>query len=259
MVSHTLPPMPRSPLNLLVVALAVVLASCSTASADDPTTTSGEPSTTQAGTSTTPSTVPLNAVPIDYVGYLHQPTACGSERPDPAVDMKFDEPGDAGVTDVVLVTLETSCGPIEIAMDPSVAPETVNSFVFLAEEGFFDGTVSHRIIPGFMMQAGDPTATGLGGPGYTIPDEYPAESAYRRGTVAMANAGPGTTESQFFILFGDAEWLPPTYTIFGQVVSGFETLDAIEAIELGRGPRSADPSPSTPLESLYIESVSIAR
>ena len=232
--------MPRPLFPALIIAVALISAACSNATADTPTTTesstSQAPTTTVSETPTTPTTVPLNVVPVDYVGYLRQPTACGADQPTPAVDMKFEAPGDAGVTDVAIVTLNTSCGPIEIAMDPSVAPETVNSFVFLAEAGYFDGTVSHRIIPGFMMQAGDPTATGFGGPGYTIPDELPSESAYRRGIVAMANAGPDTAGSQFFILFGDAGWLPPSYSIFGEVVSGFETL-----------------------ESLYIESVTIAR
>jgi len=220
-------------------------------------TSTSEPTTTAP--SGTPTTVPLNAVPTSYPGYLHQATACGAEQPDPAIDMKFDAPGDAGLTGVTMVTLNTSCGPIEIAMDSDVAPETVNSFVFLAEEGYFDGTVSHRILPGFMMQAGDPTATGLGGPGYAVPDELPSDSDYTRGVVAMANAGPGTAGSQFFILFGDAEWLPPQYSIFGEVVSGFEVLDAIELIPRGRGANSADVQPSTPLESLFIESVTITR
>lgn len=229
----------------LVLAIGLVAAACSSSS--DVTDTA------------VPSTVPLLSVPTSYVAYLRQPTACGAERPEPAVDMKFDAPQDIGLTGPATVTLNTSCGAIDIALDSSSAPETVNSFVFLAESGYFDGTVSHRIVPGFMMQAGDPTATGLGGPGYTIPDEYPDEPTYVRGTVAMANAGPGTTGSQFFILFGDAEWLPPTFTIFGRVVDGFDTLDRIEKISLGRGPNSADPEPSTPLETLYIESVTVTR
>ena len=199
------------------------------------------------------------SVPSDYAGYLRQQTACGADAPAPAADMKFDAPADMGIEGSATATLVTSCGPIEVRLDAAGAPETVNSFVFLAEQGYFDGTVSHRIVPGFMMQAGDPTATGLGGPGYTIPDEYPATADYRRGMVAMANAGPGSAGSQFFILFGDADWLPPQYTVFGEVVSGFDTLDAIEQIPLGRGPASADPSPSTPLETLYIESIAIER
>lgn len=237
-------------LRLLAIIAGIALVASACNSASEPTTTAP---------SATPTTVPLNAVPTSYPGYLHQATACGAEQPTPAVDMKFDAPGDAGLTGVTMVTLNTSCGPIEIAMDPGVAPETVNSFVFLAEEGYFDGTVSHRILPGYMMQAGDPTATGFGGPGYTLPDELPSEPNYTRGVVAMANAGPDTAGSQFFILFGDADWLPPQYSIFGEVVSGFEVLDAIEQIPRGRGANSADAQPSTPLQSLFIESVSIAR
>ena len=236
--------------------IAIIAAACSSTS--DPvsdTTTSSSTTPTTADTAT-PTTVALEAVPAGYAGYRLQPTACGAEQPDAIVEMQFEAPEDAGTADVTTVLLATSCGPLEIELDPSVAPETVNSFVFLAESGYFDGSVSHRIIPGFMMQAGDPTATGIGGPGYTIPDEFPAESAYDRGIVAMANAGPGTTGSQFFIMFADGP-LPPNYTIFGKVVDGLETLDLIEQLPLGRSPTSADPTPSTPLESLYIESVTV--
>ena len=212
-----------------------------------------------SGTTTTPpTTVALESVPAGYGGYRLQPTACGAEQPDPVVEMQFDAPGDAGVEDVTTVVLETSCGPLEIELDSSVAPESVNSFVFLAKSGFFDGSVSHRIIPGFLMQAGDQTATGIGGPGYMIPDEFPPESAYDRGVIAMANAGPGTTGSQFFIMFADGP-LPPNYTIFGKVIGGLDTLDLIEQLPLGRSATSADPTPSTPLESLYIESVTVSR
>ncbi|MGI9667553.1 MAG: peptidylprolyl isomerase [Acidimicrobiia bacterium] len=239
----------RLKILLVIAVLAVVAAACGTTT-DQTTTTTAD---------VTQTTVPLETVPSNYLGYLRQPTACGAEQPDYAVDMKFDAPGDADVDDVVIVTLETSCGPIVIEMDPSVAPETINSFVFLAEEGYFDGTVSHRVIPGFMMQAGDPTATGLGGPGYRLQDELPENTPYTRGIVAMANSGPDTAGSQFFIMFGDADWLPPSYSIFGEVTEGFETLDLIAAVPLGRGPASADPNPSTPLESVFIESVSVTR
>jgi cyclophilin family peptidyl-prolyl cis-trans isomerase len=216
--------------------------------------------TTTEATTTTVTTIPLGAVPSDYVGYLHQPTACGADQPDPAIDMKFDAPNEVEFLGRTILTLNTSCGLIEILLDHDAAPETVNSLVFLAESGYFDGTVSHRVIPGFMMQAGDPTATGLGGPGYTLPDEFPAEgTTYVRGIVAMANAGPGTTGSQFFIMLGDADWLSPQYTIVGHVISGLDTLDRIAEVPLGRGARSADPNPSTPLESIFIESVSIQR
>ena len=246
--------MPRHPtarrsIALIIAAIAVTAGACATGDA-----------TTEPTSPATVTTVPLSVVPVDYQGFLRQPTACGAEQPTTAVDMKFDAPGDAGVAGPTTVTLSTSCGPLVIELDPRTAPETVNSFVFLAEEGYFDGTASHRVIPGFMMQAGDPTATGLGGPGYTIPDELPGEgTTYGRGIVAMANAGPGTAGSQFFILFGDADWLPPRYSIFGRVTDGFTTLDAIEAIPLGQSPTSSDSTPSTPLNSLFIESVTVSR
>ena len=242
-------PIAMRSIALTIAAIAVTAGACTTSD-----------TTTEPTTPSTVTTVPLSVVPLDYQGFLRQPTACGAEQPTTAVDMKFDAPGDAGVAGPTTVTLSTSCGPLVIELDPGTAPETVNSFVFLAEEGYFDGTVSHRVIPGFMMQAGDPTATGLGGPGYTIPDELPGEGmTYERGVVAMANAGPGTARSQFFILFGDADWLPPSYSIFGRVTDGFATLDAIEAIPLGQSPTSSDQTPSTPLNSLFIESVTVSR
>ena len=221
---------------------------------------SGETLTTTTTAQATATTVPLSSVPTDYAGYLHQPTACGADQPERAVDMEFDSADDSELTGITVVTLHTSCGPIEIELDPNLAPETTNSFVFLAESGYFDGTVSHRIIPDFMMQAGDPTATGRGGPGYTLPDELPTgEGVYTRGVVAMANAGPGTTGSQFFIMLGDAAWLGPQYSVIGSVASGLDVLDLIAQVPLGHGANSADPSPSTPLESVFIESVSVER
>jgi peptidyl-prolyl cis-trans isomerase B (cyclophilin B) len=234
----------------LAASIAIVSAACSSTSDTTPDTTVAPPAP--------PTTVALEVVPTGYAGYRLQPTACGADQPDAVVEMQFDAPGDAGIDGMTTVVLETSCGPLEIELDPSVAPETVNSFVFLAESGYFDGSVSHRIIPDLLMQAGDQTATGIGGPGYTISDEFPAESGYDRGVVAMANAGPGTTGSQFFIMFADGA-LPPNSTIFGKVVDGLDTLDRIELLELGRSATSADPTPSTPLESLYIESVTVSR
>lgn len=153
-------------------------------------------------------------------------------------------------------TIVTSCGPIVIALDPDAAPETVASFVFLAEQGYFDGIAFHRIVPQFVIQGGDPTATGRGGPGYVVPDEFPpADFTYTVGTVAMANAGPGTTGSQFFIMVNDAG-LPPQFSVFGRVVDGFETLAEIVAVPLGV---SRVGERSIPLASVYIESVTIDR
>lgn len=249
--------MPSLRIIAVAASIAVVSAACSSGGDSAATTTvsSTVPSSTVAPDTTSP---PASVIPTDYAEYRGQPTACGADQPDAVVPMEFDAPGNGGVDAATTIVLETSCGPIEIRVDPDIAPETVNSFAFLAESGFFDGSVSHRILPGFMMQAGDPTATGLGGPGYTVPDEFPPTSGYSRGVVAMANAGPGTTGSQFFIMFGDAG-LPPSYTIFGEVVSGLETLDLIEQLPLGQSPTSPDSSPSTPLESLYIESVTVTK
>jgi cyclophilin family peptidyl-prolyl cis-trans isomerase len=130
----------------------------------------------------------------------------------------------------------TTAGTFTIGLDPKTAPETVNSFVFLADKGYYHCVIFHRVIPTFMDQTGDPTGTGNGGPGYTIPDEYPAKAAkaadqYPLGSVAMANTGqPHSGGSQFFIVSGpEGEGLPNTYTLFGHVLSGMSVVDKINA------------------------------
>ena len=195
--------------------------------------------------------------PSDYAAFAAQPTACGAEAPDPATPMTFDAPEDQGLDPAtpVQLTITTSCGDIVVELDPGIAPDTVNSFVFLARSGYFDGTVSHRVIPGFVIQAGDPTATGREGPGYTVPDELPeAGFVYKTGVLAMANSGPNTTGSQFFIVLSDAA-LPPNYSFFGEVVDGFDTLDLISTIPLGV---NAFGETSVPLETLYIEQITVS-
>lgn len=122
--------------------------------------------------------------------------------------------------------LDTNHGEILIELDAGRSPLTVNNFVFLANDGFYDGVVFHRVIEGFMIQGGDPTGTGRGGPGYRFRDEIEGQGTYARGTVAMANAGPNTNGSQFFIMHRDYG-LPHNYTIFGQVTSGLEAVDSI--------------------------------
>ncbi|MDH5294303.1 MAG: peptidylprolyl isomerase, partial [Acidimicrobiia bacterium] len=192
-----------------------------------------------------------------YSGFRSQPTACGAEPPPPATAMTFDAPSDQAASGTVSVTIETSCGPIEVALDADAYPETVNSFLFLASEGYFDGTACHRIVPGFMTQCGDPTAVGTGGPGYAVPDEYPEDGfAYERGVVAMANAGSGTTGSQFFIVTGDASHLPPTFSILGTVVGSEATLDALEAVPVDFD--DAGRERSVPQESVYLETITIS-
>jgi peptidyl-prolyl cis-trans isomerase B (cyclophilin B) len=192
-----------------------------------------------------------------YLTFRSQPTACGAQAPPPAVAMQFSAPGDAGVTGPVDVVLHTSCGDVRLRLDPALAPETVNSFVFLAEQGYFDGTVAHRVVPGFVFQAGDPTASGSGGPGYTLPDELPpSDFTYSRGVVAMANTGqPHTGGSQFFIVLSDIS-LPPSYTVFATVVAGMDVLDTIAALPMG--PNPGDPVDSRPLETVYLDRVEVA-
>jgi peptidyl-prolyl cis-trans isomerase B (cyclophilin B) len=137
------------------------------------------------------------------------------------------------------ITLDTNCGEISIATLPEAAPETVNSMVFLAEQGYFDLTSCHRLTTEgiFVLQCGDPAGNGTGGPGYAVPDEnLPAGDAdnYPAGTVAMANAGPGTAGSQFFIVYADTT-LPPAYTIWGEVTQGLDIVQDIAAAGVAGG------------------------
>ena len=136
--------------------------------------------------------------------------------------------------------LATSAGDITIEFAAADAPQTVNNFVFLARDGFYDGVIFHRVIDGFMIQGGDPTGTGTGGPGYRFRDEVHSTTTYDRGTVAMANSGPNTNGSQFFICHKDAG-LPNAYTIFGKVTDGMDIVDAIATAPTGAQDRPADP------------------
>ena len=192
----------------------------------------------------------------DYQAFRSQPTACGADAPPPPTPMQFDAPGDAGVTGPIGVVLHTSCGAITLELDPALAPETVNSFVFLARQGYFDGTVSHRILPNFVIQAGDPTASGTGSPGYTLPDEFPAEGfAYDRGVLAMAKTpAPHSGGSQFFIVLGPTG-LPAAYSVFGRVTDGFDVIDLIASVPLGLNEFGTETS--RPLETVYLERVEV--
>ena len=125
-------------------------------------------------------------------------------------------------------TITTNKGDIEISLDAANAPKTVNNFVFLARDGFYDGVVFHRVIPGFMAQGGDPTGTGRGGPGYRFEDETSGNpNTHERGVISMANAGPNTNGSQFFITFAPQPHLNGRHTVFGRVTSGMEVVDAL--------------------------------
>lgn len=135
--------------------------------------------------------------------------------------------------------LDTNHGEIVIELDPERSPLTVNNFVFLANDGFYDGVVFHRVIENFMIQGGDPTGTGRGGPGYRFRDEIEGTGDYSRGTVAMANAGPNTNGSQFFIVHKDTG-LPHSYTIFGKVTSGMDVVDSIASSDTDSSDRPQD-------------------
>jgi cyclophilin family peptidyl-prolyl cis-trans isomerase len=147
-------------------------------------------------------------------------------------------------------TMVTSKGTLEILLDPHAAPATVNSFVFLARWHYFDGIVFHRIIPGFVLQGGDPTGSGAGGPGYRFNDELPKAGRYEVGSLAMANAGPNTNGSQFFVISGpDGVRLPPLYALFGKVVNGLDVVATINDVGTPSG---------KPKEDVVIESVTIS-
>jgi cyclophilin family peptidyl-prolyl cis-trans isomerase len=135
-------------------------------------------------------------------------------------------------------TIDTTCGQIVIALDAKAAPQTVNNFVSLARAGFYDGLTWHRVVRGFVVQGGDPQGTGAGGPGYAFADELNPSGRYTIGTVAMANAGPDTNGSQFFVVVGTAAAsLPPKYTIFGAVTQGIEVAQAFQRFAPeGEGP-----------------------
>jgi len=126
-------------------------------------------------------------------------------------------------------TFETSRGTVVVDLFPKEAPKTVNNFVFLAREGFYDGTTFHRVIPNFMIQGGDPTASGRGGPGYKFEDELKGSyKKHQAGSLSMANAGPNTNGSQFFITHVATDWLDGKHTVFGQVRSGKSVVDAVK-------------------------------
>jgi cyclophilin family peptidyl-prolyl cis-trans isomerase len=186
----------------------------------------------------------VTTVTDDDGASAHCPPTDGTDAPVREFDSAPPECLDPDGTYDAVVT--TNKGEFTIALDPDSAPVAANNFVFLARNRYFDDTVCHRIIPNFVVQCGDPTATGTGGPGYTIVDEPPAPGTYQIGSVAMAKtAAPDSAGSQFFIITGsDGTALPPEYALFGQVVDGFETtVEAMAAA--GTFP---DGAPSEPIE-----------
>jgi cyclophilin family peptidyl-prolyl cis-trans isomerase len=147
-------------------------------------------------------------------------------------------------------TMDTSMGELVIALDAIGAPKTVNNFVFLANYHYYDGVIFHRIIKGFVCQGGDPTGTGRGGPGYRFEDELPSPGRYEIGSLAMANAGPNTNGSQFFLISGpQGAQLPPQYSLFGKVVKGLDVVERMQNVPTDRSDR--------PHEDVVINSVTV--
>jgi peptidyl-prolyl cis-trans isomerase B (cyclophilin B) len=152
----------------------------------------------------------------------------------------------------VTTVVETSCGTFEIALDTERAPKTANSFAFLAEEGFYDDLIFHRVVPGFVIQGGDPEGTGLGGPGYSVDEKPPPNLAYTKGVVAMAKSSadpPGRSGSQFYVVTGADAGLPPEYALVGKVTEGFDAVAKIEKL----GDAEEKPKQTVIIEEMTIE------
>jgi cyclophilin family peptidyl-prolyl cis-trans isomerase len=148
--------------------------------------------------------------------------------------------------------VETSCGSFEIALDSAQAPKTVNSFVYLSDEGFYDGLTFHRIAPGFVIQGGDPLGTGIGGPGYSVVEKPPANLSYTKGTVAMAKSSadpPGSSGSQFFVVTAPDAGLPPEYALVGKVGEGYDVVARIAKL----GTPAEKPKQTVLIEEISIE------
>jgi peptidyl-prolyl cis-trans isomerase B (cyclophilin B) len=148
--------------------------------------------------------------------------------------------------------VETSCGTFDIALDSKRAPKTVNSFVFLSEEGFYDGLSFHRVIPEFVVQGGDPLGDGTGGPGYSVDEKPPPNLAYTKGVVAMAKSGaepPGRSGSQFFVVVGADAGLPPEYALVGRVSDGFDVVERIAKL----GTPAGKPKQTVLIDQIEIE------
>ena len=216
--------------RLLLVALVLALTACG--GGDD------EPAATIHAATTAAASGPCETV----------------EAPEPKPDGGQEPP--VGLLDsakTYKLVVKTNCGSFTIQLDQKTAPKTAASLVSLADSGFFDGTTFHRVVPGFVIQGGDPTGTGTGGPGYKTVDVPPPGTAYTEGVVAMAKAGfeaPGTAGSQFFVVTGPDAGLPPEYAVVGKVTDGLATVFAIDKLGTGDGP----PSQPVVIEKVTVDS-----
>ena len=219
-------------------AVVLLVSGCSSESGGDETATDPAASSSD---SPTPSAEPSEAATCEYP----------SDGAPPAAEVEPPS-AEASTTGEVLVTAATSAGTLTATLDAGATPCTVHSFLSLAEQGYFDGTDCHRLTTDgiYVLQCGDPTGTGAGGPGYSFPDELTGEETYPAGTLAMANAGPDTNGSQFFIVYEDTE-LPPSYTVFGQLDDG--SVEVVQKVA-AKGTQDGGPD-GPPRKRVTIESI----
>ena len=197
---------------------------------------------------------PRLVVPLMIAVSLLLLAACGEEE---EAVMQWSEPPKMtiDVAKTYLFTIETSEGAMKGRLFPGEAPVTVNNFVFLARQGYYDDMIVHRVLKGFMIQTGDPTGTGSGGPGYKFQDE-PITREYLKGTLSMANAGPNTNGSQFFVVLGDLRGrLAKNHTVFGEVEEGLDVLDRIAETEVVAPTQGAEKS--RPVKDIIVKKITI--
>jgi len=205
------------------------------------------PKTAAESAQTQPTSAPVSAAPPSPAAAA-SPAAASNQGAKPVANQWSSEPAMAiDPNKKYTATIKTSLGDMTAELYAKDAPHTVNNFVFLANQHFYDGVIFHRIIKEFMVQTGDPTGTGRGGPGYKFNDELGGPQTYAKGTLAMANAGPNTQGSQFFICHGaGAERLPKNYSIFGKVTGGVDVLDKIAGVQVRPGAGGENSSPVDP-------------
>lgn len=235
---------------VLAIVVFVVIVATIFGGGDDDTTA---PTTVAPATTVAPSTTLPADAGVAITGITPCPPADHSAAKARTFEAAPPDCLEAGATYTAEVT--TNQGVFTVELDPAKAPQTVNNFVTLARYNYFDGTVCHRAIPGFVVQCGDPTAVGTGGPGYAFADELPEAGEYEIGSLAMANSGPNTNGSQFFVITGqNGADLPPSYTLFGKVTDGLDTtVVAMDA--LGNPENNGTP----PLGEIRIETVRITQ
>ncbi len=244
----------------VLIGLFFLIAVLTNDDSDDATTTTAAnpiPSVTSAesiGASTTVPTGPTTSLPVEAGDFVYGTGECAPTDGSATQTRDFADAPQLCIdpTKTYTAVVETNEGSFTITLDPSRAPGAVNNFVNLARFKYFDDTECHRAIPNFVVQCGDPTATGTGGPGYSFADELPEAGDYEIGSIAMANSGPDTNGSQFFVITGsNGAALPPSYSLFGKVTEGLDVVAALDALG------NPDSNGVPPLGEIRIVSVTV--